>query len=92
MIDLGLLFLEKLLSQVLVTYNCIEKGSRNIYFFYLRKLSLLRGLFCSTALVIDTFYAKYCSDMIFLHPFFMQFYMTKNLSCLSISIMSNAQA
>ena len=30
-------------------------------FFYWRKLSRLRGKFCSTALVIDTFYVKYCS-------------------------------
>ena len=31
-----------------------------VYFFYLRKLSQLRFRFCSTALVIDTFYVKCC--------------------------------
>ena len=37
-----------------VIFGCIKlhkKGSRNIYFFYLRNLSRLTGQFCSTALV-----------------------------------------
>ena len=51
MIDLDLFF----------AYNCMKKGSKNIFTVYLRKLSQLRGQFCSTALVIDTFYFKYCS-------------------------------
>ena len=56
MIDWFRFFLAKLLSE---DFSCIKlhnKGSRNIYiFFYLRKLSRLRGQFCSTALVKDTF-------------------------------------
>ena len=36
-----------------------KKGSRNVY-FYLRKLSRLRGQCCNTALAIDTSYVKYC--------------------------------
>ena len=60
MIDLGLFFLEKSLSEVLgrIKFN---KKDLEIYIFYLRKLSQLGGQFCSTALVIDTFYVKYCS-------------------------------
>ena len=35
---------------------------------YLRKLSRLRGKFCrTTALVIDTFYVKYCSVLMQYH-------------------------
>ena len=34
---------------------------RHCLFFYLRKLSLFYGHFSSTAIVIDTFYEKYCS-------------------------------
>ena len=41
-------------------FGCIKKGSKNI-FFYLRKLSRLRGKFSSTALVINTFYVNYWS-------------------------------
>ena len=40
----------------------LHKKNLEIYiFFCLRKLSRLRGQFCSTALVIDTFYVKLCS-------------------------------
>ena len=46
-------FLEKSLSQVFGRIKLYKKGSRNI-FFYLRKLSRLRGKFFSTALVTDT--------------------------------------
>ena len=37
----------------------IKKKSKNI--IICTKLSRLRGKFCSTALVIDTFYVKHCS-------------------------------
>ena len=33
------------------SHKIAKKGSRNIFFFYLRKLSRLRGQFCSTAFV-----------------------------------------
>ena len=50
------------LSEVFVRTKLHKKGSRiYIYIFYLRKLSCLRGQCCSIALVIDTFYVKYCS-------------------------------
>ena len=39
MIDLGLFFFEKLLSEDFGRTKLQKKGSRNIYFFYLRKLS-----------------------------------------------------
>ena len=38
-----------------VAQNCIKSGSRNM-FFYIRKLSLNCGQFCSTALEINTFF------------------------------------
>ena len=44
----------------LVVGNGIKKDVE-IFFFYLRKLSQLRGQFCSTALVKYTFYVKYSS-------------------------------
>ena len=53
-------FFEISLSEVFGRIK-LHKKSRNIIFFYLRKLSRLRGQFCSTALVIDTLYVKYCS-------------------------------
>ena len=37
-----------------------KKGSRNILFFYLRKLSRLRGQFCSTSLVQSNIWHKKC--------------------------------
>ena len=43
----------------LVASNCIKKGSK--FFFHLRRLSWFWGQFSRTALVIDTFYVKYCS-------------------------------
>ena len=37
--------------KVLVAQNCIKKDLQIYIFFYLRKLSRLKGQFCSTALV-----------------------------------------
>ena len=84
MIDLGLFSLEKSLSEVFGRIKLEKKRCIYIFSFYLRNLSRLRGQFCSTALVIDT-YVKYCSvltqyytiDLIenkiyILDPFFMQ--------------------
>ena len=59
MIDLGLFSLEKSLSKVFGCIKLHKKGSW--FFFYLKKLFQLRDQFCSSALVIDTFYVKYCS-------------------------------
>ena len=65
----GVLKIHSLSQVVFGRINCIRKGFRNIYIylFYLRKLSRLRGQFCSTALVIDTFYIKYCSVLLLTH-------------------------
>ena len=64
MINLGSFF-EKLLSEVSGRRKLHKKGIyKYIYFFYLRKLSRLRGKLCSTALVIDNFYVKYCSVLV----------------------------
>ena len=60
MIDLGILF-EKSLSKVFGQIKLNKKGSRNICIYLLKKLSRLRRKFYSTALVLDTFYVKYCS-------------------------------
>ena len=49
------------LSQVFGGKKLHNKGSRNIYFFYWKKLSRFWGQFSSTALVIVTFYVKYYS-------------------------------
>ena len=51
----------KSLSQVFGRMKLYKKGSRNIILFYSRKLSRLRGQFCSIALVIDTFY---CTNVV----------------------------
>ena len=61
MIDLGLFFIEKSLSEV---FGCIilhKKGSRNIIFLsYIRKFSWLRGQFCNTALIQSNIWHKKC--------------------------------
>ena len=49
-IDLGL-FLEKSISKVFGSIKLHKKGSRNIIFVLLKKLSLFRGKFYSTGLV-----------------------------------------
>ena len=76
----------KSLSEVFGRVKLRKNGDLEMYFFYLRKLSRLRGKFCSTALVKDIFYSKYCSvltqyykiDLLIFRSFFMQFYATKN--------------
>ena len=86
---LGMIDIDRQLIISFWSQKLQKKGSRNIYQFYLRKLSRLRGQFNSTALVIDTFYFKYCSVLTqyqitflskkkYLQIFFMQFYATKN--------------
>ena len=51
-------FLEKSISGVFGRINLHKKGSRNMFWFLLKKV---KGQFVSTALEIDTFYVKYCS-------------------------------
>ena len=62
MIDLGLFF-EKSLSEVIGRTKLHTQIPRNMFVFYLKNLCRLRGQFCSTELVIDTFYRKYCSAL-----------------------------
>ena len=65
MVDLGPFFLEKSLLEVFgrMKYHK-KKEPRNVYIFLLKKVISLRGQFCSTALVIDTFLCQilFCTN------------------------------
>ena len=52
--------LDKSLSEVFGRTKLHKKGSRNIYFFYLRNLSRLSGQIYSTGLVQSNFWHKKC--------------------------------
>ena len=80
MIELG--FLTKSFGRI----KLHKKRSGNIIFLYLRKWSRLRGQFCRTALIIDTFF---CTNAVLQNwPLNRDNFL---ISCLSISIMSNVQ-
>ena len=54
-----LVFFRKIFFQVFGPIKLHKNRSKN--FFLLKKVIRLRGQFCSTELVIDTFYVKYYS-------------------------------